>query len=91
MNILNTSRKGDNSTHLIKLGFVEIQSDSTLTELREKLQKDFPETLAAKPFFFQDSSLLDIEPRSEDEDSVENTFSLSVIIRVVESPGKVEQ
>lgn len=84
VNILNTSREASMGP-FTKLGFIETQTDSTLTEVRQTLIERFD--LNGRFFVFEDAQMMDIIPSKEDDVIVGDTFSVSVIIKMIVNQG----
>lgn len=84
VNILNTSKETSMGP-FTKLGFIETQTDSTLTEVRQTLIERFD--LNGRFFVFEDAQMMDIIPSKEDDVIVGDTFSVSVIIKMIVNQG----
>ena len=85
VNILNTVKEGESGKPFTKIGFIEFPSNATLSEIRQKLKKDFAEILQSKLFLFQDAMMADVEPSREE--ATKSIYNLSVIIRFTNEQG----
>ena len=85
VNILNTVKEGESGKPFTKIGFIEFPSNATLSEIRQKLKKDFAEILQSKLFLFQDGMMADVEPSREE--ATKSIYNLSVIIRFTNEQG----
>ena len=78
VNVLNTN----NTKPFSKLGFLEFPSDATLGDLRDKIKAQFLGTLHDKQFFFQDDTMVNVDPTTEVEIGAKDFYNLSVIIKL---------
>lgn len=84
VNMVNLSRDSK-AAPFTKLGFIDIHSDGTLTQLRHAMTSHFD----VKHFVFKNQQMNDIQPSDENDVTVEDMFTLSVIIKTITEQGNL--